>query len=423
MTPLAGPQRLLATRTGRTASLAEHRQLFGAGSLPKPMEELERSGLLGRGGGGFETARKVALLRSQRSRHRTVVVNAMEGEPAANKDKHLLRLNPHLVLDGAEMLAELIHADQITICIAREHAATIAVVKRAVHERERQSLRGPAITVETPPGRYVAGEESALVHWLNDNEALPQFRPEKPSVLRVRRHPALVENAETCAHLGLITRWGASWFRSQGTPAHPGTMLVSISGAVPAPRVIEVAVGTRIRDILAAVNSDPAPQGLVVGGYGGAVFGPTILDLPYSNEALAPLGAGVGAGILCPIPATSCGLRETFRVAAWMANESARQCGPCAFGLPAIADDLHHVAFATRDARAAAKRLEQRFAEIAGRGACRHPDGVIRFVRTALDTFRMDVTAHLTMGACAGVNASPLLMVPALTHEEALEWE
>lgn len=419
------PRLLAAAGTG-TTTLDQHGSLFGGGSAADPLRELERSGLLGRGGGGFETFRKVSLIKEQRSNHKVVVVNAMEGEPAAYKDAHLLRTNPHLVLDGAEVLAGIVHADHIIVCVARDRSRVIDQVHAAIAEREGRAGRagrGLSITLETPPGRYVAGEESALVHWLNDHESLPQFRPEKPSILKLRRHPVLVENAETCADVALIARFGATWFRSLGTASHPGSTLVTVSGGVDRPKVLEVAIGTPVRQILAAASADTAPQAIVVGGYGGVIMGPEILDLPYSNDSFGPLGASVGAGILCPIPAASCGLAEMGRVVAWMANESARQCGPCAFGLPALSDDLSRIVHGTRDAREALHRLHQRTKEIEGRGACRHPDGVIRFVRTGLATFEGDVTKHVSGAPCSGVRVSPRLMVPTLTNEEGLVWD
>jgi NADH:ubiquinone oxidoreductase subunit F (NADH-binding) len=415
--------RLLAGRGSAAASLREHTALFPGAMLNDAAQQLESSGLLGRGGAGFETYRKVALIRSQRGSHKVVVVNAMEGEPAAHKDSHLLQSNPHLVLDGAEALAAMIHADRIVVCVARDNIPTINAVQQAIHERQRRSLRAPDLSLVTPPGRYVAGEESALIHWLNDNESLPQFRPEKPHVLKLRRHAVLLDNAETCAHVGLISRYGAQWFRGLGPANHPGSTLVSVSGAVQRAKVLEVANGTPVREILAAAGADPSPQGIVVGGYGGVFLGPEILELPYAHESFRPYGANVGAGILAPISYGTCGLRETYRVAAWMAHESARQCGPCAFGLPAMAEDLRHIVHATADAALALDRLHARTREIEGRGACRHPDGVVRFIRSALTTFATDVQYHLTNGACAGVRAKGQLIVPTLVNEEELQWD
>ncbi|MDE3064948.1 MAG: hypothetical protein KGJ36_04680, partial [Acidobacteriota bacterium] len=327
--------RVLHGASGRPLSLAQHDELFGPVTRSGPfLEHLEASGLTGRGGAAFPTFRKARLIREQRGHHKFVVVNAMEGEPAAHKDQTLIGANPHLILDGAEFLAAAVGARDIAVCVSRESPTAVNTMKRAIHERERRSERGPRLELHTPPHRYVAGEESALVHWLNDNESLPQYRPARPSILRVGRAPVLLDNAETCANVGLIGRYGAEWYRSVGTAGHPGSTLVSVSGALERPTVVEVATGTPIRSILRTAGADEAPQAILLGGYGGMWVGPELLDAPYANDALAPRGASVGAGVMVVLPRSGCGIAETHRIVRWMANESARQCGPCAFGLP-----------------------------------------------------------------------------------------
>jgi len=417
--------RLLSNPTGRPLTLAQHEAAFPA--VPRAsglLDELEASGLTGRGGAGFPTARKVRLIREQRSHNKFVVVNAMEGEPASHKDQSLLSTNPHLVLDGAEYLATLIGAKNIAVSVARDNPTVVNHLQRAIHERERRSTRGAKFELHTPPWRYVAGEESALVHWLDDNESLPQYRPQRPTILRIGHGPVLVDNAETCANVGLIGRYGSQWFRALGTAQSPGTALVSVTGAVARPVVLEVALGTPIRSILAAAGADTDPQAVVLGGYGGSWLDGALVDTPFANEALAPLGASVGAGVMVVLPRSGCGLAETHRVVRWMANESARQCGPCAFGLPALADDLAHLAQPSRGAGAAYERLVERCAVIEGRGACRHPDGVVRFVRSALRVFAPDIDDHLRGAPCtASRTARHFATVPSLEREEELVWE
>ncbi len=417
--------RLLHGFSGRPLSLDQHEVTFGApareGSL---LDHLEASGLTGRGGAAFPTFRKARLIREQRGHHKVMVVNAMEGEPAAHKDQTLIGANPHLVLDGAEALASLIGAKEIVVCVSRESSTTVNHMSRAIHERERRSQRGPRLTLHTPPHRYVAGEESALVHWLDDNESLPQYRPGRPHIMRIGHAPVLLDNAETCANVALIARYGADWYRGLGTSSSPGTALVSVSGAVERPQVLEVALGTPLRAVLRRACADPDPTALLLGGYGGTWLDAAHLDAPYANEALTPLGASVGAGVIVVLPRTACGLAETQRVVRWMANESARQCGPCAFGLPALAEDLSHVVSHGRDASSAHERLVERCAVIDGRGACRHPDGVVRFVRSALRVFARDLEDHVRGAPCAASRSGRhVATVPHLQREEELVWE
>jgi NADH:ubiquinone oxidoreductase subunit F (NADH-binding) len=416
--------RIMLGATERPLTLREHEMTFGRSTKGAALEgELKASGLMGRGGASFSTSTKVELLRSQRGHHKVVVVNAMEGEPVGHKDRTLLSANPHLVLDGAQNLATLIGARHVAVCVSRKDSAIVHHVQRALHERERRGV-GPAFVLHTPPWRYVAGEESALVHWLNDNETMPQYRPQRPHVLRVGRAPALVVNAETCAHVGLIARFGAAWFRELGTPTSPGSTLVSVSGAVRRPTVLEVSLGTPIRSLLSAAGADTDPQAVLTGGYGGAWLEGRHLDTPYCNEALRPLGGLVGAGILVVVPHGACGLAETHRVVKWMANESSRQCGPCAFGLPALADDLRTLLQGSRDPHGALVRLKERCAVIDGRGACRHPDGVVRLVDSSLRAFARHIEDHVNGVACGAMTSSRRwVTVPALEHESDLVWE
>ncbi len=403
--PTALP-RLLRGASGVPLTLAQHEAVFPrtshAGSL---LDELEASGLTGRGGAAFSTAAKARLLRSTKSRSKAVVVNAMEGEPASHKDATLLISNPHLVLDGAEALGSIIGSSDVIICIADDRTPLVEHVQRAINERLRRGSRGASFVVQTPPGRYLTGEESALSHWLSEREALPLYRPTRPHVLTVRQRSVLVQNAETCANVGLIARAGADWFRAIGTPAHPGSTLVTVSGAVERPKVFEVALGTSLRQLLEAGRAESNLQAVLLGGYGGSWIDGSLLDTEYANESLSPYGASVGAGVVIALSEDGCGIAETARIVKWMATQSAHQCGPCAFGLPALASDLSTLANGARGAQESLERLERRCETISGRGACRHPDGVVRLVRSALEVFRVDAKSHASAQPCLGASS------------------
>lgn len=418
--------RLLFGTPGTPLTFAQHEAVFSTNFKAAALfDELEASGLTGRGGAAFPTARKARLLRDQRGHNKVVVVNAMEGEPVSYKDSTLLSTNPHLVLDGAAILASIIGAKDVIVCVSRDNPTAVGNVQRALDERARASARGPQLKLETAPWRYVAGEESALVHWLNDNESLPQYRPQRPSILKIRNHAVLLDNVETCANVALIGRFGAAWFRALGTPVSPGSVLVTVTGAIERPKVLEVVAGTTLRTVLNSADADPNPQALLLGGYGGSWLDAAHLDTPYDNESLARWGATVGAGIIVVLGRDGCGVTETQRVVQWMANESARQCGPCAFGLPALSDDLARLGSTeSRNAAQALQRLEQRCGVIDGRGACRHPDGVVRLVRSALQVFASDFLGHSRGEPCAASRSQKYYVaVPRLEEEHELVWE
>jgi len=396
-----------AWRARRNPDLSSHLAHHGPPPLPRPGETswrerfaatLEASGLTGRGGASFPSSTKLRLVASGRG-STTLVVNAMEGEPASAKDKVLLSCVPHLVLDGAELAACALGATRIVVCVADDQRDTFDRVVRAVVERTGTALTPVPIEVRCPPRRYVAGEESALVSWLNGGPGAPGWRPDKSRPLTIRRSAALVHNTETLAHMALIARYGPTSFRSAGGADAPGTALVTVSGAVEHPGVYEIAMGTALRAVIERTRPIDEVAAVLTGGFGGSWVSGAVLATPYAPRPLAAVGGVVGPGVLVVLTRRSCGVAETARLARYMAGESAGQCGPCVFGLPALADDLGRLALGSAGP-GALERLEMRVAAVDGRGACRHPDGVARMVRSALSVFSVDVASHSARRPC-----------------------
>ena len=356
------------------------------------MTSLESSGLAGRGGGAFPTSIKLALAYSA-GIGGTIVVNAMEGEPASDKDKLLLTRAPHLVLDGAQYVAALCRADRIVICIPIGRDGVASAVRNATAERTRHRYARVKEEIVRPPDRFVAGEESALANWFNSERSLPVFRPDKGMPLRIGKRPALVHNTETLAHVALIARQGPGPFRSRGTTEEPGSCLVTISGDVVHPGVVEVDRGTPLSEIVSLSQPAEPVQALLVGGYGGTWVSPPYFGTPYASISLRTIGAAAGVGVIVVLGEMSCGLAESARIVRYLAGQSAGQCGPCVHGLPAIADDLAHLARGEGDGDVVA-RLHRRLRQVNGRGACRHPDGAVALVRSALEVFATDIAAH-----------------------------
>ncbi len=400
-------------------TLGDHLATHGPLQLADPADhawqtrlrsEIAESGLFGRGGAAFPAARKWQTVSGSRKRP-IVVVNAMEGEPASEKDRVLLQRAPHLVLDGAELAASAVNASEIKICVADDSDLAAASIARAIADREGAGLMRYRTTLHRPPGRYVVGEESALIGWLDKGRALPKVRMDKSVALEVSRRPTLVHNAETLAQVALIARHGAAWFRRRGTDDAPGSTLVSVSGAVDVPGVLEIELGTPLRDILQRAGVNSALSGVLLGGYGGAWLDASRLETPYTPGDLTAAGATLGVGIVIALPAMSCGICETARIARYMAGQSAGQCGPCVFGLPALADDLEHLAAGTSETDLV-ERIWARADVIEGRGACRLPDGVVRLVRSALAVFADDVLLHARGRPCPGSAAPSMLPFP-----------
>ncbi|WP_433720823.1 NADH-ubiquinone oxidoreductase-F iron-sulfur binding region domain-containing protein [Actinoplanes sp. CA-051413] len=361
------------------------------------VEVLRAAGLTGRGGAGFPTWRKVEAVR-RAGGTAVVVANGAEGEPASGKDRALLAYQPHLVLDGLQLVAGALGARTARLYVA---AASADGVRAALAARRGAGLDPVPVTVTVAPQSFVAGEESAVVAAVSGRPAVPADKLVRITDSGVGGAPTLVQNVETLAHLALIARHGPGWFRAAGTPDEPGTFLATVGGAVRAPGVIEAGYGVPLGDLVDAAGGATAPlQAVLLGGYHGG-WVPARPGIEVSRAALTPLGASPGAGIVLALPAHVCGLAETARIAGYLAGEVAGQCGPCVNGLPRLAATLGDLAHhrARPGLPAEVRRLA---ALVTGRGACRHPDGTARMIISAMRAFEADVTAHLA-GHCLAV--------------------
>ncbi len=395
----------------------------GPGAAPL-ITSIERAGLTGRGGAGFPTARKMRAVaaaggRRGRGGPAVVVANGAESEPASGKDAVLLGQSPHLVLDGIAAAAAAIGATDAYLCVDGGYPQRVRQLSAAIGERADAQLDQVPVELVTLPGGYVASEESALVNFLNGGPAVPLYVPPRPFERGVGGRATLVNNVETLAHVALIGRYGPDWFRSVGTEAAPGSALLTISGAVHRPGVYEVALGTRLGDLIALAGGAPEPpQAILAGGYfGGWLPLPAAADVPASHPGLRAAGAALGSGVLIVLPESACGIAETARVFRYLAGQSAGQCGPCSYGLPAIADALDHIAFQGGDERADAW-VRQIMPLVRGRGACHFPDGAVALAASALQVFGADLEHHLRYGPCPRARRPPVLPVPVAAEQQ-----
>jgi NADH:ubiquinone oxidoreductase subunit F (NADH-binding) len=429
--PAATLPRLLAgIKADGAMTLEEHlsvhgplRRLSGGGRRREREEaealiaEIDRSGLLGRGGAAFPTATKMRAVAGARGRA-IVVANGAEGEPASLKDRTLMEMLPHLVLDGAILAAEAVGADEVIICACKSSGASLHSVATAIEERtlspETGSSGAQKLRLVDVPVHYVAGEESALVNHLGGGPAKPTFRPPMPFEQGVRRRPTLIDNVETLAHIALIARHGAPWFRQLGTAGQPGSTLVTLSGPVAHPGVYEIENGASLASLIeAAGGATGRVRGALLGGYAGSWIGAERLSgVALSNEHLAAHDASLGAGIVLLLSEEACPVAETARVARWLAGQSAGQCGPCVHGLDSLAVTLEEIAAGAAPARAT-QRIERLGALVGRRGACGHPDGAVNLILSALESFAPDFAEHARHGRCERCARPAELPLPA----------
>jgi NADH:ubiquinone oxidoreductase subunit F (NADH-binding) len=414
--PAARLPRLLAGIGAQPADLRRHERQHGpmpvlrrAGRL---IDVAEASGLAGRGGAGFPAGRKMRSVAAGPGT-KVLVANGAEGEPASLKDRLLLSRLPHLVLDGMTLAAEAVGASEAYLCVHDTEDGLLDHLDLAVQERLAAGLDPVPIRLTGIPDRYVSSEQSSIVQYLNGGPAKPTFSPPRPHERGVHGNPTLVHNVETLAHLALIARYGDRWFRGAGLPAAPGSMLVTVSGAVARPGVYEIEMGTPIGQLVMLAGGPAEPlRALLVGGYFGAWL-PVQVAWPVAmtHASLKAAGGSLGAGIVIALPASSCPIAETARVVRYLAEENAGQCGPCVFGLPALADALGGLAYGGgRDGDVG--QVATLLPLIERRGACRHPDGVTQLVRSMLRAFPADARGHERSGSGGGGGRSPVLPLP-----------
>jgi NADH:ubiquinone oxidoreductase subunit F (NADH-binding)/ferredoxin len=403
--------------------LATHHEIFG--TMPRldigPLIEMaERVDLRGRGGAAFPVARKLRAVQEschQRKRRAVVLVNGTEGEPGSAKDRVLLLRSPFLVLGGALCVARALRATKIIVGVTRDDTA------RSVSDAiaEEPDLRRMVRVVKVPD-RFVSGEGGALVNAVNGKAALPPGRKTLASDAGVDDRPTLLSNAETFAQIAVLAMIGPEGYASTGTATEPGTVLLTVGASADRPTVMEVPSGMALGQVLDLCSAAHA-EGILVGGYHG-MWLPTAdaYRVPISRAGLEAAGGTLGAGIVLPLDEGTCALGEVARVVAYLAHESSGQCGPCKLGLPGIARSLKALADGSGgiDALDTARRGA---AAVKGRGACAHPDGVFRFVLSALDVFTDDLTAHMFRGTC-GRRVLGVLPLPGAQGQTrlAVDW-
>jgi NADH:ubiquinone oxidoreductase subunit F (NADH-binding) len=391
-------------------SIDDHQRRLGVRPIGngRLVEELKRSGLRGRGGAWFPTWKKWAAVAECSVGHSVVVVNASEGEPLSSKDRTLMTLRPHLVLDGAAIAADTLGAEEIVLYISKGSRSTERAARAAVKERWTSHVPEVPIRIVQTAHRYIAGESSAVVQRVSGGPSKPKFTLHRTAEKGVDDRPTLIQNAETLAHVAMIARYGSDWFRELGTDLSPGSTLMTVCGNVAHPGVYEVDLGARLGGVLAAAGGPVTPPGgALLGGYFGAWLPASSLrDLPLDAEGLREAhGASLGCGVVAVLPQGGCGVIEAARILTYLAAETAGQCGPCVNGLAALSLAMERVAL-SRTESGDMELLRRWTGMVRGRGACHHPDGAVGQLTSALAVFKDHLQMHIHGQRCYGLQVA-----------------
>ena len=385
------------------------------------IDEITRSGLRGRGGGGFPTGRKWAGIAGRRGGRSYLVCNGAEGEPGTFKDRALLRANPYQFVEGALVAAFAIGAAEIYVGLKASFERERAAVTRAVQEMQEAGICGDCtVTVVAGPDEYLFGEEKAMLEVIEGKPPLPRWFPPYEHGLFATSpqlgweatptgadvtggpNPTLVNNVETLSNVPHILVRGVDWFRSMGTEESPGTIVATVVGDVVAPDVGEVEMGTPLRAVIDAVGSglgDGRRVKAVFSGVANRVVTADHLDVPVSYEGFAAIGSGLGSAGFVVYDDRACMVDAAYRFSRFLSVESCGQCPPCKLGSSSITLHLQRLETGGGD--------ESDLAGIAG-WLGRVTDGNRCFlaveerqvVESVLAAFPDEFDAHVAAGGC-----------------------
>ena len=313
------------------------------------IDEVTASGLRGRGGSGFLTGQKWSFVARASGNPKYAIANLDEGDPGVFANRTLAEADPHAIIEGMLIAAYATGVEFGYIYIRAEYPLAITTLKKALEQAKSLNLAGENI-LETPfkfnidlrlgAGAFVAGEETAILASVEGQRAMPRPRPPYPATSGLWAKPTLIQNVETLANIPLIVSNGGAWFAGIGTPRCSGTKCFSLTGKISSPGLIEVPMGTTLREVVfdigGGIPSNRKFKAVLVGGPSGGCLPEELLDLPIDYESLAKAGAIMGSGGIVAIDDQSCMVDTAKFFTDFCVDESCGKCVPCRVGLAKV---------------------------------------------------------------------------------------
>jgi NADH-quinone oxidoreductase subunit F len=414
-------------------SLADYRSAGGYAGLTRAIEklspeevvgEIAAAGLRGRGGAGFPTADKWRVARDTAADRKIVVANLMAADPTSLGDRTLAEGNPHLVLEGLLIAAFATGASEAIIAVRRDWKLAIERLRAAIEQATAARLAGYLIlgtdvsvqvTLWEGSGALVAGEETALLHALQGDRGMPMIRPPYPAERGLWGVPTVIQNAETLAHAAWILAQSADAFASVGTERSTGTKLVTIFGKLAEAGVLEVPLGTPLREMLRAGGGGTGTtKALFIGGPGGGAIDAGRLDLPYDYESLEGEGAVIGSGSILVADSQTCMVDTARFFLDFSAREACGKAVPCRIGTRRLVETLDRILAATPrpDDLVALRELSRKIVDTA---LCKLEALAPGPMLTTLDRFADEYRAHAERGVCLAGSCQAPNLPPLLT--------
>ncbi len=319
-------------------------------------EEVLKSGLRGRGGGGFPTGQKWKFALNAEASQKYMVCNADEGDPGAFMDRAVIEGDPHKLLEGMAIGAYAIGATKAYCYLRAEYPLAIERFEEAIKQAHAWGLLGKnimgtgfdlEIVIKKGAGAFVCGEETALIHSIEGKRGMPRPRPPFPAISGLFGKPTVVNNVETFANLANIINKGANWFASIGTDNSKGTKVFALSGKINRTGLVEVPMGTALRDIIfnigGGIQNDRQFKGVQIGGPSGGCIPTQHLDIEIDYESLKTVGAMMGSGGLVVMDEDTCMVDVAKFFMDFIQRESCGKCIPCREGTRRMLEILERI--------------------------------------------------------------------------------
>jgi len=376
------------------------------------VEEVKNSGLRGRGGAGFVTGVKWGFMPKDSSKPCYLAVNGDESEPGTFKDRQILERNPHQFIEGALIAGRAIRAVAAYVYLRGEYSEPYRILMGAIREAYARGFLGENvfgsgrsfhIYVQRGAGAYICGEETGMIESMEGKKGQPRKRPPFPAAYGLWGCPTTVNNLETIAHVPVILRYGAEWFRRHGTERSTGNTLFGVSGHVKRPGVYELPLGTPLREIIekhaGGTASGRPVKAVIPGGVSMPVLTADKLDTPMDHESLQQAGSLLGTGGIVVLDDTACPVRAAGVIARFFRHESCGQCTQCREGTGFLYKLLKRIerGDGTMDDL---ETIESVCGFMEGQTICALSDAAAWAAGNFLRRFRADFEQHVTLRRC-----------------------
>tara|TARA_B110000879_G_scaffold24754_1_gene33001 strand:- start:9734 stop:11032 length:1299 start_codon:yes stop_codon:yes gene_type:complete len=392
------------------------RMTVGKKSPADCLQIIKDSNLRGRGGAGFPTGMKWSFLPMDNSSpgHKYLICNADEMEPGTFKDRLLMECDPHQLIEGMILSAYTIQADIAYIFIRSEYLVAATLLRQAIADCYAKGFLGDNIMgsgynlnmhVHASAGRYICGEETALISSLEGKRATPRAKPPFPQVSGLWGRPTIVNNVETLCNIHHILEHGADWFQSLGLTEDAGTKLYGVSGRVKNPGCWELPMGTPIREIImehaGGMEDGYQLRGFLPGGGSTDFLTEQHLDLAMDYDTIGKAGSRMGTGTMIILDDKTCPVGFVKNLVEFFANESCGFCTPCRDGLPWTAqllDDIECGQGQPEDLQTLATQVD--FIGAIGNTHCALAPGAMEPLASGMKYFKEDFERHISGRNC-----------------------